>query len=116
MTTVTRRGFLAGVTAAATVPMLGGWPRGALAQQPAIRIGGLAGPTGPIAIYGQNLHNSRLMAVDEINAKGGVNVKGTKHRLEMTHLDVGSPSEAIKVFERLLSVEKVKLVVDGLYS
>ena len=115
-TRVTRRGFLAGMAAATTVPGLAAGPRTALAQQPVIRIGELAGLTGPIAIYGQNLHNARLMAVEDVNAKGGVNVKGTRHRLELTHLDVGSPSEAVKVFERLLAVEKVKLVVDGLYS
>jgi branched-chain amino acid transport system substrate-binding protein len=56
------------------------------------------------------------MAVEEVNAKGGVNVRGTRLRLEMTHLDVGSPKEAIQVFERLLTVEKVTIVVDGLYS
>ena len=94
-TRVTRRGFLAGMAAATTVPGLAAGPRTALAQQPVIRIGELAGLTGPIAIYGQNLHNARLMAVEDVNAKGGVNVKGTRHRLELTHLDVGSPSEAV---------------------
>ena len=81
-----------------------------------LRIGELAGLTGPIAVYGQNTHNARLLAVEELNAKGGVTVRGTKHKIELVHLDVGNPKEALNVFERLLTVEKTSLIVDGLYS
>jgi branched-chain amino acid transport system substrate-binding protein len=81
-----------------------------------VRIGELAGLTGPIAVYGQNTHNARLLAVEEINAKGGVSVRGAKQKIELVHLDVGNPKEALNVFERLLTVEKASLIVDGLYS
>ena len=60
--------------------------------------------------------NARLIAVDDINAKGGVTIGSTKHKLEIVVLDVGSPGEAVKVFERLLTVEKVSIVVDGIFS
>lgn len=111
---ITRRTFVRGMGSAAAVVMA---PAVARAQQQGtIKIGELAGLTGPIAVYGQSVHNARKMAVEDINAKGGVNVRGTKMKLELTHLDVGSPKEAIQVFERLLTVEKVKIVVDGLYS
>lgn len=84
--------------------------------QQTLRIGELAGLTGGIAPYGIQLHNARLIAIDEINARGGVQVGGQKYKLEMVHLDAGAPGEAIKVFERLLTVEKVNLVLDGVYS
>jgi branched-chain amino acid transport system substrate-binding protein len=87
----------------------------ASAQQ-TVRIGELAGLTGGIAPYGTQLHNARLIALDEINAKGGITVGGKKVKLEMVHLDGGAPTEAIKVFERLLTVEKVTLILDGVYS
>jgi branched-chain amino acid transport system substrate-binding protein len=111
-----RRTFLttmgSGLAAAATelaVPRTG-------RAQPAIRIGELAAITGPIAPYGTQLKHARLMAVDEINTRGGVSIGGARHRLELVSLDGGQPGEAVKVFERLLTVEKVNLVLDGAFS
>jgi len=109
---VTRRRFLVGagsVAAVAAAPSV-------VRAQASVKIAELAGLTGPIAIYGQHLHNCRKMAVEEINNRGGLTVRGARVKLELTHLDVGSPKDAIQVFERLLTVEKVKVVVDGLYS
>ena len=80
------------------------------------KIGELAGLTGGIAPYGTQIHNARLFAIEEINKKGGITVGGTKYQLEMAFLDAGPPAEAIKVFERLLTVEKLKLILDGAYS
>ena len=91
------------------------WPRMARAQQP-IRIGELAAITGPIAPYGTQLKNARIMAIEEINAKGGITIGGTRHKLEFVSLDGGAPGEAVKVFERLLTVEKVNIVLDGSFS
>lgn len=87
----------------------------ARAQQ-TLRIGELAGLTGGIAPYGTQLHNGRLIAIDEINARGGVSVGGVRHKLELVPLDAGSPADALKVFERLLTVERVTLILDGAYS
>jgi branched-chain amino acid transport system substrate-binding protein len=108
------RGMRSVVGVVAVLAVLG-MAAGASAQ-PSLKIGELAGLTGPIAVYGQNLHNARLLAVEEINARGGVNVKGTRHKIELVHLDVGNPKEALNVFERLTTVEKASLIVDGLYS
>ena len=90
-------------------------PAFASAQQ-TLRIGELAALTGPLAPYGTQIHNARLIAIDEINAKGGISVGGKRYKLELAHLDVGPPGEAVKVFERLLTVEKVNIVLDGLFS
>ena len=91
------------------------WARPAAAQQ-AIRIGELAAITGPIAPYGTQLKNARMMAIDEINARGGISIGGTRHKLEFVSLDGGQPGEAVKVFERLITVEKVNVVLDGSFS
>jgi branched-chain amino acid transport system substrate-binding protein len=87
-----------------------------VAQQPTVRLGQLAALTGPAAYVGVGANNARIMAVDEINARGGVVVGGVKHKLELVTLDVGNPSEAVKVFERLHTVEKISLIIDGAYS
>ena len=108
-----RRTFLRSMSALAAgafVNLAGSRP--ARAQQ-TLRIGELAAITGPIAPYGTQSRNSRLMAIDDLNAKGGVSIGGTKYKLEMVSLDGGAPGEAVKVFERLLSVEKVTVVLDG---
>ena len=95
---------------------------GALLLQPPnvaahpVKIGELAGLTGGIAATGFQLHHARLLAVEEINAKGGVMVGGKRHKLELVHMDTGPPPQAPTVFERLLTVEKVKFVLDGIFS
>lgn len=109
---ITRRRFLAGAGSLAAVTATPAIAR----AQATVKIGELAGLTGPIAVYGQCVHNARLLALDDINSRGGVHVKGIRYRLELPYLDVGSPKEAVQVFERLLTVEHVKIVVDGLYS
>jgi branched-chain amino acid transport system substrate-binding protein len=88
----------------------------AWAQAKTLKIGELAGLTGGVAPYGSQSHNARLLAIEEINKKGGITVGGVKYQLEMAFLDAGPPAEAIKVFERLLTVEKLKLILDGAYS
>ncbi|MBI2882230.1 MAG: ABC transporter substrate-binding protein [Candidatus Tectomicrobia bacterium] len=81
-----------------------------------LKVGELAGLTGGIAPYGTQLHNARLLAFEEINAKGGVKVGDKRYKLELVHLDVGPPPQAPTVFERLLTVEKVNLILDGAFS
>jgi branched-chain amino acid transport system substrate-binding protein len=56
------------------------------------------------------------MAIDDLNAKGGISIGSTRYKLDMVSLDGGAPGEAVKVFERLLSVEKVTVVLDGAFS
>src|SRR5690242_17269689 len=56
-----------------------------------IRIGEVGSMTGSEATFGQSTHNGILLALKEINSKGGV--KGKK--LEVTSLDdQGKPEEA----------------------
>lgn len=113
---VTRRAFLgsAGRGLAAALTSLR-WVPAAGAQQ-VVRIGELAAITGPIAPYGTQLKNARTLAIDDVNARGGVVVGGSRHRLEFVSFDGGTPAEAVKVFERLITVERVGIVLDGSFS
>jgi branched-chain amino acid transport system substrate-binding protein len=87
----------------------------AWAQQ-TLKIGELAALTGPLGPYGTPVHNARVLAIDEINARGGILVGGTRYKLELAFLDAGPPGQAIGVFERLVTVDKVNIVLDGLFS
>lgn len=84
--------------------------------QQTLRIGELAGLTGGIAPYGTQIHNGRVIAIEEINARGGISVGGVRYKIELVARDGGPPAEALKVFERLLTVDKVSLILDGIFS
>ncbi len=64
-----------------------------------IRIGALTSLTGPFTSWGIPVSNGMQLAVDEINAAGGINGR----MLELVVVDDQSnPEEAVKGFERLL--------------
>jgi branched-chain amino acid transport system substrate-binding protein len=70
---------------------------------------GVADPlTGPSAIFGKDQMVAVQWAVDEINAKGGIN----GHKLEAIILDhQAKPEVGIAVVERLVKVEKVPVFI-----
>lgn len=64
--------------------------------------------TGSQALFGLDQAKAQQMAVDDINAKGGINGR----KLEMVLLDTqGDPQLGINVMNRLVSVEKVPLTL-----
>ena len=69
-----------------------------------IRIGAAEALTGPAAKYGVAIRNGFALAVDEINAKGGVN--GSKLAL-IVEDEQGKKEEAITVFKKLIFQDKV---------
>jgi len=71
---LTRRGFLKGTTAAAVATASTGafiWPRGGWAQG-AVKVGILHSLTGTIAIAEASVVDAEKLAIEEINASGGV--------------------------------------------
>jgi len=74
---------------------------------------GIAGPnTGPVAEYGAMQFRGALMAVDQINAKGGVDGK----KLEaVTYDDACDPKQAVAVANKVVN-DGVKFVVGHLCS
>ncbi len=80
---------------------------------PPIKIGFFAPLTGPAAPDGTSSRNGAQMAVDEINAAGGVQGRS----LEMVVYDDRlSASEAVAIAHRLIERDRVVAVVAGSYS
>jgi branched-chain amino acid transport system substrate-binding protein len=72
---------------------------------------GLHGPmTGPASWVGLGARDGTLMAIDEINAEGGVH--GRKIRL-ISYDDGGKPSEAEAVTKKLIEGDKVFAILGG---
>jgi branched-chain amino acid transport system substrate-binding protein len=69
-----------------------------------IKLGAAEALTGPAAKYGISIKNGFTLAVDEINAKGGVN--GNKLAL-ISEDEQGKKEEAINAFKKLIFQDKV---------
>mgnify|MGYP000855442103 CR=1 FL=1 len=73
-----------------------------------IKIGLITSLTGPVSTYGQSVNNAVQMAVDEINAAGGIN--GHKINLVVRD-DKGDATEAANVTRYFIDREQVALIV-----
>lgn len=66
-------------------------------------------PTSTGFLEGKECIKTVTMAVDEINAKGGVNVGGVKKQLKVETLDIRDAAPGVPVSEALLGIEKIIL-------
>ena len=73
-----------------------------------IKVGVLHSLSGTMAISETTLKDTALMAIEEINAKGGV--KGKKLSLK-TYDDQGKPEEAAIAATRLINQDKVDFLI-----
>jgi branched-chain amino acid transport system substrate-binding protein len=95
-------------TALAAVMAAAGLTSGAAQAQEAIKIGMTQPLTGPVAASGNYVANGAKIAVDVINAKGGVLGK----KLELVLEDNKSnPKEAVNAVEKLILRDKVPLLI-----
>ncbi|HEX6178569.1 MAG TPA: ABC transporter substrate-binding protein [Thermoanaerobaculia bacterium] len=78
-----------------------------------ILVGEYGSLTGPEATFGQSTHNGIMMAVDEINAAGGVN--GRKIKV-LTEDDQSKPEEAANAVSKLISQNNVVAVLGEVAS
>lgn len=109
---VSRRTFL-GSTLAGTV--LAGFPFPLRAQPKTVKIGAIHPVTGPLAEVGQLQRTSSQIAVDAINAAGGIKSMGGA-KLELLTGDTESkPEVARSVTERLIN-EGAVMVMGGFHS
>jgi len=76
-------------------------------------IGAINPTTGPFAAYGGPVRDGILMAVDEVNATGGIS--GRKLEVAMED-DGGDPKKSINAFTKLATVSKVPAVIGPLSS
>lgn len=98
---------LTALTMAAFLPALSGT---AGAADKVVRIGNIIPLSGPSASVGQQGKNAREMAVEEINAAGGIKSLGGA-KLEMLYADSESkPEKGVAEAERMINTEKVHLL------
>src|SRR5207237_4231256 len=78
-----------------------------------ILVGEYGSMTGPQATFGQSTHNGIMMAIDEINAKGGVG--GRKIKV-ITEDDQSKQEEAANAVTKLISQNNVVAVLGEVAS
>ena len=78
----------------------------AFAQQ-TLKIGALNPYSGPMALYGTELTRGYELAVDKINASGGL----LGRKIELVRGDVTNPQQGIATVEQLVSKDKVDMFV-----
>jgi branched-chain amino acid transport system substrate-binding protein len=61
---------------------------------PTVKLGLLTALSGPYVPFGQPLADGVRMAVEEVNAQGGLEVKGQKHKVEIVERDTRSDVNA----------------------
>ncbi len=84
----------------------------AFAQAPIV-IGASTPLTGPVSHYGQHARWGSQLAVDEANAKGGINGR----KIEIDYQDNRcNPAETVKSVTQMLSSKKYAAIFDGLCS
>jgi branched-chain amino acid transport system substrate-binding protein len=84
--------------------------RGARADDAPFRIGTLLSTTGPAAFLGQDMHDGALLAVEQINAGGGINGR----KIDWLFRDAQSDTQrALNDTRRLLGSDQVDMIVGG---
>ena len=82
-----------------------------------VKIGMVNSLTGPHASFDLPASEGVLMAIDEINKRGGVNVKGRKHTFTVVSEDAQSkPEFAVSGAQRLLRDDDIKIIFGILTS
>src|SRR5262249_52764993 len=112
MTHITRRTMLRGLVGASSAAVTG-FPfvnRLALGEQP-LKVGALYPFTGPMALEAQEMHTASQIAVDDVNADGGV--MGRKVEL-ITRDTEFKPEVTKRKATELIEVEKSPFLVGAL--
>ncbi len=100
-----KRVYLSGITIFFFLSMaMGTW-----AAEP-IKVGSLMALTGPGAAFGTNMLQGLQMAVDEINAKGGL----LGRKVDIISIDdAAQPAQSVSAITRLIHQDKVDIIIGG---
>src|SRR3990172_5168612 len=107
-----RRTFLS-VIAVLSVVALVALPAGA-ADPKSYKIGAILAMTGGGAFYGKVMSQGAQLAMDELNAKGGID--GIKFELVVEDHKSGQPKEAVSAINKLVNIDKVPFVLTSYSS
>lgn len=78
-----------------------------------ITIGGIFPLSGNVSVYGVECKNGIDLAIEEINAAGGVN---GKKLVLVSEDDEGNPDKTVNAFQKLTTKDGVKIVIGSLTS
>jgi branched-chain amino acid transport system substrate-binding protein len=82
-----------------------------------IKIGIVAPLTGGASTTGNDMWQAAVLAADEINAQGGVNVSGVNKQITLVKGDTGtSPQTGVTVMTKLITEDEVDLLIGGFSS
>ncbi len=107
-----RRTFLS-VIAVLSVVALVALPAGA-ADPKSYKIGTILAMTGAGAFYGKVMSQGAQLAMDELNAKGGID--GVKFELVVEDHKSGQPKEAVSAINKLINIDKVPFILTSYSS
>ncbi len=87
-----------------------GWMQTASADT--LLLGGDAPLSGPAASWGIGQMRGVQMAIDEVNARGGLNIHGKRYQVSLTTYDNKAyPNEAASIANKLVFSDKVKFIM-----
>jgi branched-chain amino acid transport system substrate-binding protein len=102
----TRRNLIKGALTAALALVTPAW-----AADP-VRIGFAIANTGPFTMASNPQLKAYELWRDQVNARGGLNVAGTKRPVEFVMYDDQSkPDQAVRLYEKLITSDKVDLLL-----
>lgn len=82
-----------------------------------IKIGGVAPLTGHVATYGISTKNAAQLAIDAVNAEGGVSIGGEKYIINyIVEDDQGTPEVAANAFRKLMDQDEVVAIIGSVTS
>jgi branched-chain amino acid transport system substrate-binding protein len=86
--------------------------------QKVVKIGGLMTTSGVAAAHlGQTTLKGAMLAVEEINARGGITVAGEKYKINLINYDDKCVAkDAVTATERLLRQDNVKMILGAICS
>lgn len=89
-------------------------PTVAPTELPGLKLGEISPLTGGGAGFGESQHNGILMAVDEINASGGI--PGIGQIILITEDSASDPTGAVNAANKLINQDKVSVILGELLS
>ncbi len=117
MSSVTRSTALHTVAGLALAVLIAMFTAPPAAADDVVKVGAALSLTGKLAKEGQLVHHGYDFYVDYINSRGGFDVRGKKHKLELKYYDDESDAKtSAKLVEKLISVDGIKLIMSSYSS
>ncbi|TKV70780.1 ABC transporter substrate-binding protein [Rhizobium sp. AU243] len=112
MHSINRRTFLAGAAGAGSLALATSWPKALMAQEGPIKIGMIIPLTGATSQFGAAMSAAAKVAVNDVNAAGGINGRKIEVLIED---DQSNPEAAVRAARKLIDVDKV-VAIGGSYA